>query len=67
MLFGKFITREGGFRGVMAGTFDGGSFDARWLDRAGDHGVVKGVYFEGATIRAGQWAAHWHETSCAMN
>jgi hypothetical protein len=67
-LFGKFINREGGFRGIMAGQFDGnGKFDARWLDRAGDHGVVNGVYFEGASLRAGAWAARWHETSCAAN
>ena len=63
--FGKFIRRDGRFIGIMGGEFDrDGHFAGRWLDRSGDRGVVHGVYFEGATLRAGAWAARWAETTC---
>ena len=64
VMFGKFIDREGHFRGVIAGTYDGGNFDARWLTRSGDHGQVHGIYWPGASIRAGGFLARWAETSC---
>jgi ketosteroid isomerase-like protein len=44
VFFGKFINRDGGFRGIVRGTYDERHFDGRWLDRAGDHGVMAGVY-----------------------
>jgi len=64
VVFGKFIDRDGRFRGLIAGTYDAGNFDARWLTRAGDHGVVHGAYFPGASLRAGGFVARWAETSC---
>src|SRR5262249_42095837 len=36
VVFGKFIGRDGRFRGIMAGHYtDDGKFEARWIDRAG--------------------------------
>jgi hypothetical protein len=65
VFFGKLIDRDGRFRGVLRGTYDAGHFDGRWLDRAGDHGVVRGMYRSGETLRAGQFLGRWAETSCA--
>ncbi|MEJ7602354.1 MAG: hypothetical protein WKG01_30945 [Kofleriaceae bacterium] len=65
VVFGKFIDREGRFRGLIGGTYEGGRFDARWLTRAGDHGVIHGAYFPGASLRAGGFVARWAETTCA--
>lgn len=64
VLFGKFIDRDGRFTGVINGTYADGTFEARWLDRQGDHGVLHGVFFEGASLRGGAYAARWAETSC---
>jgi len=62
--FGKFVDRTGRFIGIMGGEYRDGAFAGRWLDRAGDRGLVHGVYFPGETRRAGAWAARWAETSC---
>ena len=62
--FGKFIDRDGRFVGIMGGDFRDNHFAGRWADRAGDRGAIHGVYFEGATVRAGAWAARWAETTC---
>lgn len=67
VLYGKFINREGGFRGIFRGTYGDGHFDARWLDRQGDHGQLHGVYFPGQTLRAGNFVGRWAETSCQGN
>jgi hypothetical protein len=66
VLFGKFIDRTGRFTGVINGNYDGttDSFEARWLDRQGDHGLLRGRFFEGATLRAGGYVARWAETGC---
>lgn len=66
VLFGKFIDRQGRFTGVINGNYDGAtdSFEARWLDRQGDHGVLHGLFFEGNTLRAGGYVARWAETGC---
>jgi hypothetical protein len=65
VLFGKFIDREGHFRGILAGTYGNGEYRARWIDRGGDHGVARGAYFPGATERSGGFLGRWAETSCA--
>ena len=65
VVFGKFIDREGRFRGLIGGTYDNGRFDARWLTRAGDHGAIHGVYFPGASLRGGGFVARWAEKTCA--
>jgi hypothetical protein len=65
VFFGKFINRDGQFRGIFRGTYDNGHFDARWIDRSGDHGGLGGMYRAGDTLRAGQFLGRWAETSCA--
>ena len=65
VMFGKFISRDGKFKGLLKGTYDNGHYQARWIDRAGDHGVAHGVYFPGPAMRAGGFLGRWAETSCA--
>lgn len=67
VMFGKFINREGQFKGILKGTYENGKFVARWLDRDGDHGKIQGVYFPGPNERAGGFLGRWAETSCAAN
>ncbi|HWO17570.1 MAG TPA: hypothetical protein VNO30_02300 [Kofleriaceae bacterium] len=67
VFFGKFIARAGGFRGIIRGTYDGEEFNGRWLDRAGDRGMVHGMYRSGDTLRAGAFLGRWAETSCATD
>lgn len=65
VMFGKFISRHGGFVGLVKGTYENGELHARWIDRAGDHGQINGVYFEGGpNPRSGGFLARWAETSC---
>lgn len=65
VMFGKFISRDGGFVGLVKGTYENGELHARWIDRAGDHGSINGVYFEGGpNPRSGGFLARWAETSC---
>jgi len=67
VVFGKFIDRDGRFTGVLDGHYADGAFQARWIDRAGDHGQLHGVYFEGPSLRGGGFLARWAETSCGAN
>jgi len=67
VVFGKFIDRDGHFRGLLDGTFGNGEYQARWIDRQGDHGAAHGVYFEGATPTAGMFLGRWAETSCSAD
>lgn len=65
VMFGKFISRDGGFVGLVKGTYENGELHARWIDRGGDHGQISGVYFEGGpNPRSGGFLARWAETSC---
>jgi hypothetical protein len=64
VVFAKFIARDGAFSGLISGTYEGQRFHGRWITRDGDHGLVAGAFFEGASLRAGAWAARWGETSC---
>lgn len=66
-LFGKFIDREGHFRGLLAGTFADGQYQARWIDRGGEHGTAHGVFFEGATASSGHFLGRWAESSCTAD
>lgn len=65
VFFGKLIGRDGHFRGILRGTYAAGHFDGRWLDRSGDHGIARGMYRPGDTLRAGQFLGRWAEASCA--
>jgi hypothetical protein len=67
VMFGKFINREGQFKGLIKGTYENGKFVARWLDRDGDHGQLHGVYFAGPNEVGGGFLGRWSETSCAAN
>lgn len=64
VVYGKFIDREGRFRGIIVGTYAGGNWDARWLTRAGDHGEIHGIYWPGPSLRGGGFLARWSENSC---
>lgn len=65
VMFGKFIDKDGHFKGLLKGTYENGHYQARWIDRAGDHGVAGGIYFPGPVMRAGGFLGRWAETSCA--
>lgn len=67
VLFGKFIDREGHFRGILAGKFEGGEYRAHWIDRQGDRGAAHGVYFAGASASAGHFLGRWAETTCSTD
>jgi hypothetical protein len=67
VLFGKFIDRDGHFRGILAGSFENGEYRARWIDRQGDHGAIHGAYFEGATPTSGHFLGRWAEASCSAD
>jgi len=64
VFFGKFIAADGTFKGILRGTYDAHQFDGRWLDRAGDHGVLRGLYRAGDTLRGGQFLGRWAEATC---
>jgi hypothetical protein len=65
VFFGKFIGQDGAFRGILGGTYDAGRFQGRWIVRSGDHGIVRGMYRAGETMRAGQFLARWADAACA--
>ncbi|MEO7735016.1 MAG: hypothetical protein ABIY55_28940 [Kofleriaceae bacterium] len=67
VLFGKFIDREGQFRGLLIGSFADGEYHARWIDRQGDHGSAHGAYFEGQAASTGHFLGRWAEASCSAD
>lgn len=68
VFFGKFIGRDGRFRGIYAGTYGEGELAGRWLIRSGDHGTLAGIYRDAPGPRlGGLWLARWHETSCNLD
>ncbi|TMQ11072.1 MAG: hypothetical protein E6J90_35270 [Deltaproteobacteria bacterium] len=67
VIFGKFIDREGHFRGILAGTFADGQYRARWITRDGEHGTAHGAYFEGATADAGHFLGRWADSTCSAD
>ncbi|MBV8763047.1 MAG: hypothetical protein JO257_37520 [Deltaproteobacteria bacterium] len=66
VLFGKFIDDAGRFKGILAGTYGGGDFQAKWIAKDGDHGIIKGKYVESADVRGGMFAARWADAACAQ-
>ncbi len=64
VMFGKFIDAEGNFRGLIAGSFGSGEYQATWIDRAGVHGALDGAYFAGATASSGMFLGSWTAASC---
>lgn len=66
VMFGKFIDDAGHFKGIIAGTYGSGDFDAKWITKDGDHGVIKGKYIESPDTRGGLFAARWADAACAQ-
>ena len=66
VLFGKFIDDAGHFKGILAGTYGNGDFEAKWIAKDGDHGIVKGKYVESADVRGGAFVARWADSACAQ-
>jgi hypothetical protein len=67
VFFGKYINREGQFRGIFAGHYRDGRYLGRWMTRAGEHGRLGGQYREslpGPEV-GGAFMGRWAETSCA--
>ncbi|HUQ03172.1 MAG TPA: hypothetical protein VM261_11805 [Kofleriaceae bacterium] len=67
--FGKYINREGQFRGIFAGHYRDGGFVGRWMTRAGEHGRLGGNYRESlpGPEAGGAFMGRWAETSCAAD
>ena len=65
-IFGKFIDLDGKFKGILAGTYANGDFDAKWIAKDGDHGIVKGRYIESSNARGGHFMARWADAACAQ-
>lgn len=69
VLFAKYISRDGEFRGIFAGHYGDGEFQGRWLISTGDHGRAQGHYREslpGPEV-GGMFVGRWAETSCAAD
>ena len=69
VFFGKYIDRDGRFRGLFGGTYGDGHFAGRWIVRPSeDHGQLAGFYRE--TIdgpeTGGLFVGRWAETSCNL-
>lgn len=64
VFFGKWVNRDGQFRGIFRGTFADGQLRARLIDRGGEEGVFHGAYRAGDSLRAGGFAGRWAETAC---
>jgi hypothetical protein len=69
VLYGKFISLSGAFRGLMRGTYsmssDGtGSYEGHWVNRAGlAEGTFDGKFFVGGPRRVGHFEGGWR-TNC---
>ncbi len=66
VLFGKLIDDAGHFKGIMAGTYGNGSFDAKWIIASGEHGRIEGKYFESPVVDGGMFIARWADSTCAQ-
>ncbi len=64
VFFGKWVNREGQFRGVLRGTYANGELRAKLIDRGGEEGVFHGAYRAGDTLRHGGFIGRWAETAC---
>jgi len=69
VFFGKYIDRDGRFRGLFGGNYGEGHFAGRWIVRPSeDHGQLAGMYRE--TIdgpeTGGLFVGRWGETSCNL-
>ena len=66
VFFGKYINREGQFRGMFRGTYGDGHFEGKWVNRSGEIGVLGGEYRE--TVpgprTGGHFLGRWTELRC---
>ena len=58
--FGKYIDREGKFRGLLQGKADQGQLQLKWLTSEGELGKVRGSYGDPPTT----FVARWAQTNC---
>lgn len=67
VFFGKYINRDGHFMGIFAGRYADERFEGRWLQRAGDVGVMGGQFRDAipGPESGGHFLGHWAETSCS--
>lgn len=65
VMFGKFIANDGSFKGLLVGTYEEGQWRARWVTRAGDHGLAGGLYVDAPDLRGGVFGGRYGETGCA--
>ena len=68
VFFGKYINRDGEFRGIFGGHYGGGHFEGRWLSRSGEVGALGGEYREtipGPEV-GGHFLGRWAELSCNL-
>jgi hypothetical protein len=66
VFFGKFIDRDGRFRGIFRGRYGEGHFEGRWLTRTGEAGALGGEYREtlpGPEV-GGHFLGRWAEHRC---
>ncbi len=67
VIFGKWVNREGQYRGMFRGQVEAGQFRAKLVDRAGNtEGEIAGAFRAGDTLRHGGLAGRWHETACVQ-
>ncbi|MCA9674119.1 MAG: hypothetical protein H6708_15450 [Kofleriaceae bacterium] len=69
VFFGKYINRDGQFRGIFGGHYRDGHVVGRWITAAGEHGRLDGRYEESLPGRpaGGNFGLRWAETSCARD
>ncbi len=61
VFFAKVINAQGRFIGRLAGRYDAGEFNGRWMVRGGDRGAVSGRYRAGAEGQGGAFVGRWAE------
>jgi len=64
VFFGKWINREGQFRGLLAGSYTDDTVFAKLIDRGGTEGEFTARYRAGESLRHGGFAGRWQETAC---
>jgi hypothetical protein len=69
VVFGKFVSRTGEFRGIFAGRYAAGHFGGLWMTRAGEVGALGGRYREtlaGPRV-GGHFLGRWAERRCNVS
>lgn len=61
VFFAKVIAADGRFIGRLAGHYEAGSFEGRWITRGDHHGAVRGNYQRAADGTGGVFVGRWAE------